>query len=455
VNERVADAPPFGNGASPLWCYGSRVIIRAGDEVWASVMEPVADAVPLCHLRARVLRRPEGGDWEEVWSTPGAVEREPCPLVLMPDGRIILTVNQALHPWEADAPAPRGYRTEPCLYVFAPSDRKAPPRKVVLPWDRERVFTEHSYRGVAVCPETGHLFLSWQTQVAAPGGGEEYGHAWVLLGPDLAPLAHGEFRFPMRGCYHVIALKGREVHVAAVGDEIEPNEAWRKHKFEYTGKQWDYDCRQVFYAWTPDAVKVPFSPTLTVLSRDETCGLANPLDIHRDAGGGIHLLMRVVNIGHRCVRDRFFPELPIRVSLEYVRMIRGRVVERRTLAESVERSIAETGPAPRGLSIWEQPPLVFDRPEPLGGVFQETPEGLHLLWMEAESGEARLCVRRLDPVAEQSEVVLSGLGRGYFTNTCSRAGSPPSALADLYGHDPQAREIRYLRGPVCFCATQK
>ena len=42
-------------------------------------------------------------------------------------------------------------------------------------------------------------------------------------------------RLPIRACYPQVALRDRAAHVLAIGDIVEPNEAWRAHKKEATG----------------------------------------------------------------------------------------------------------------------------------------------------------------------------------------------------------------------------
>ncbi|MBN1417290.1 MAG: hypothetical protein JXP34_00855, partial [Planctomycetes bacterium] len=56
VEDAVATCRPPNNGAGPLWCYGAPLIVRAGDAVFASVME-TGEGVPLlCNTRWRLFR---------------------------------------------------------------------------------------------------------------------------------------------------------------------------------------------------------------------------------------------------------------------------------------------------------------------------------------------------------------------------------------------------------------
>lgn len=41
------------------------------------------------------------------------------------------------------------------------------------------------------------------------------------------------------------AARERAAYVMAVDDIVEPNPAWREHKRSVTGREWDYDFRQI------------------------------------------------------------------------------------------------------------------------------------------------------------------------------------------------------------------
>ncbi|MBN1417997.1 MAG: hypothetical protein JXP34_04430, partial [Planctomycetes bacterium] len=97
VEEVVATCRPPNNGAGPLWCYGAPLIVRAGDAVFASLME-TGEGVPLlCNTRWRLFRRGEAG-WDMVQRPDGFRHREPCPLIAFADGRLFLSVNPSTQP---------------------------------------------------------------------------------------------------------------------------------------------------------------------------------------------------------------------------------------------------------------------------------------------------------------------------------------------------------------------
>jgi len=133
--------------------------------------------------------------------------------------------------------------------VDASAPEKAP--SLLRPvWDRQYPFFEHSYRGIAADRETGAVFLAHQAPSADIEG--EYGQAWAYFDPEGRCTKQGFLRFPMRGCYPQIAVRGRAVYVMAISDEIEPVHEWRGHKRTVSEAQWDYDFRQLFFTWTAD-----------------------------------------------------------------------------------------------------------------------------------------------------------------------------------------------------------
>ncbi|MDP6502195.1 MAG: hypothetical protein QF886_01210, partial [Planctomycetota bacterium] len=90
-----------------------------------------------------------------------------------------------------------------------------------------------------------------------------------------------------------------------------------------TGQNWDYDFRQLYFTFTPDITQSDFSPILTVASRDETAGRITNLDLWLGPDGDAHLLYQDANVWHPFMRDEFFPDLPLTVSLKYARIHKG------------------------------------------------------------------------------------------------------------------------------------
>ena len=158
---------------------------------------------------------------------------------------------------------------------------------------------------------------------------------WSYLPGDGASSRSGEVRFPIRACYPQVALRDRAAHVLAIGDIVEPNEAWRAHKKETTGSAWDYVFRRLFYAHSPDIGREGFAPPIEVDSVEATGGHIRNLDLWLDPRGIAHLLYLKTNISG-ALRDRFFPGRKIVTTLEHAEVERGRVIRRTTLSTGGE-----------------------------------------------------------------------------------------------------------------------
>ncbi|MBI5834661.1 MAG: hypothetical protein HZB16_20370, partial [Armatimonadetes bacterium] len=141
VEEPIYTSPDPANGAGPMWCYGSSCIARAGDDVFVSGSETITDAKPLHNVRWVLWKRAAGG-WQRVQTDPGR-QREPCPLGVFSDGRLLLTSNPTLTPPDTYSGA-----AEPQALLFGPGG--AAPTVLRPRWDGQPAFTEHSYRGLAV-----------------------------------------------------------------------------------------------------------------------------------------------------------------------------------------------------------------------------------------------------------------------------------------------------------------
>ena len=70
---------------------------------------------------------------------------------------------------------------------------------------------------------------------------------WAFGTADGGFSRTGAIAFPIRGVLPQVALRDRAAHVMAIGDIVEPNEAWRAFKKQKTGRDWDYVFRRLFY----------------------------------------------------------------------------------------------------------------------------------------------------------------------------------------------------------------
>ena len=386
AEEAIAPYGDPGNGSGPLWCYGSSTIARDGDRVFVSLPEVGEGVPPLCNTRWQLFAR-DGGDWPRVAVNELFDEREPCPLLRLP-GRLLLSVNPSTGPRGGSSGVRENHWSRPQLLEFDAARPGDPPRSLQPVWDRDYAFTEHSYRGAAACSRSGEVLL-----LNVSGRGQ----AWSLLDAGGDWSRRGLLEFPLRGCYPHVALRQRAAWVVAVSDIVEPNAAWRELKRRHTGRDWDYDFRQLFYSHTPALGEVPFSPILTFASRDETAGM---------------------------VRDELFPEVPMTVALKYARIHDGAVAERRVLRESVEDRGPRVG--------WAR--------------FHDAGDGrLFVLGHVVDDGGPANFAQQLLPSQEEPVRLDLRHPLGSFLTASGRLGSEPSTTVDLCGPGPEAGVMRYVQ----------
>lgn len=328
IEETVTTCKPPENGAGPFWCYGSPLIVRLGDEVFISAMETGENIPPLCNTRWRLFRKRNIDDWEMIQVSANFNEREPCPLVCFPDEKVFLSVNPSSQP-----PGTKYGNCDPHLIEFTINNSSLKMKPIHPIWDKGIFFTDHSYRGIAadgIRKEILLLNINAQTS-------EQF---WSLY-ENGNWTNYGRISFPIRSCYPQVALKNHSAHVLAIGDIVEPVDEWRNYKFEKTGSGWDYVFRRLFYAWTPDITKSDFSEPIEVDDLEKTAGHITNLDLWIDDNGKAHILYLKRNVQSNFMRDKFFPDVPINISLEYVIITKGKIENRVTLIKGGENSSTE------------------------------------------------------------------------------------------------------------------
>jgi len=419
VEEPIYTTPDAANGAGPMWCYGSSCIARASDEVFVSGSETLPDAKPLHNVRWVLWRRDAKG-WQKVQADATGRQREPCPLGVFANGRLLLTSNPTLTPLDSYSGA-----AEPQVLVFDKAD--AAPAALRPKWEGQPAFTEHSYRGLAVDGPNREALLFNNV-------GYDQIH-WSLLDRDGAFPACGRLEVPfgaefekpepIRICYPVMALRGRAAHVLGISDIIEPVRAWREFKLAlHGGKPWDYDFRRLYYRATPDVATKPWSPWLLVADRDATCGHITNLDLWLDKQGRAHLLWLETSVWDSRMRDKFFVGTPLTKSLMTAVIEDGQVTRRQRLHHGGEG--CETGEQ----AGWAR--------------FHATPDGR--LWVFAAiAGENRLVEVRPDGTAGAWVTVPMKHPMGQFMTATERLGSPASAVLDLYGGAQGVPGLSYAR----------
>jgi hypothetical protein len=416
TEERITRFIPPNNGAGPLWCYGSPTIVRDGGQLFVSIPETDPGLARLCKTRWQLWRRDASG-WDVVQHAPHFDEREPCPLVRLPGGRLLLSVN----PLKDRSIAQGGGPCTPHLLEFSSRDPSRPPEPRMPAWDRPYdSFCEHSYRGIGV---------NYDRQMALLLNIDGHnGYAWSLMKTPGVWPHQGAFRFPIRACYPQVGLRNGAAHVLAVGDIVEPNPDWRAYKKEKTGSGWDYDFRRLFYTWTPDIRTTPFQPPVEVASHDATAGHIRNADLWIDPEGAAHLLYTTKNIWHDGMRDRFFPGRPIVSTLEYRVLKEGRIVRSHTLTSHVkdERDMAPSG-------LWYTGAAFHAHPSgALRVVFAAAGDGMYVMQAHPWIGDTPARLPLATPLAD------------FFIPT-PRAGSETTEMIDLYGTCPGSDGLYYAR----------
>lgn len=415
------------NGAGPLWCYGSTCIVRSGREVFVSGLETIPGQKPLNNVRWVLYRRTDRG-WEIVQKDEKGRTREPCPLAV--SGRdVFLSANPTL----TDPDAYNG-PSRPEVLRFRSSAISLGPEVLLPEWPGRPAFTEHSYRGFAADGRRGELLL-----MNIVGHEAQY---WSFRDRRGRWSAFGRFEFPMgveyekpepiRLCYPVLAVRNRAAHVLAISDIVEPVRAWREFKRELTGREWDYDFRRLFYAWTPDITRQGFGKAIEVASREATCGHIINLDMWLETPVRAHLLWREQSVWHPQMRNRFFPGTPITVSLETAVVERGQVVRRKTLATGGEGA---------------------DPVQPQYARYHVTPSGrLYVVayFSGTRSDGASVSENRLMRIGSNGEVLESRtipLQHPFtsFMTATERAGNQRSRYLEMIGTAAGAPGIRYAR----------
>lgn len=330
TEEKVCDYRHTQNGADPMWCFGSTAVMRLCGEVFCTVPQAGFGVLPLSDRHIELYRRRSGGSFELVWRDR-RFTREPAPLLRRDDRTLYMTANPVVRDF-AEGEGEHYCESEPLLYAFDTTAGTFAPEISHIEWDRSDYrFIDHSYRGCAIDGETGSLFLT--QQYITDGNGA---HCFAARDAHGRWAAGGKLDFPVRACYHNLALRGGTAHVLAISDIHEPVSAWADYKLEKTGNRWDYDFRTLYYKTADNLLTGGFSDTVTVDSREDTCGLIRNHDLHTDAGGVCHIIYSARRIWHDFMRDRFFPEVRFDVSLEYRAVRSGRVVASRTLDRETE-----------------------------------------------------------------------------------------------------------------------
>jgi hypothetical protein len=418
VEEVVTRYTPANNGAGPLWCYGSTVIVRQGGDVFLSVIETGEDVPLLCNTRWQLWRRSVEG-WKLAQAEKEYRQREPCPMAVFQGGSVFLSVNPSTEP--------AGTKYGPCkplVLEFDPANPSVPVKKHKPAWADGTYFTDHSYRGFAADGANGELLL---LNINARTSEQFVSYR------DRSGKWHekGTITFPIRSCYPEVALRNGAAHVMAIGDIVEPLEEWRKLKFEKLKRKWDYVFRRLFYTYTDNIRTAGFCAPIEIDTVEKTAGHIRNLDMHIDQTGAAHLLYTKQPHQYEFIRNKYFPGQEMKTCLEYAIVKDGKVLSRQTLAE---RPVGPNG---------------F---EPSFGRFHIDSKGdLYVIaaGTKVDNGKrtsgnflARIQASKNKPKFQHIE--LKHPFGNFFTNT-PRGGSKPSDIIDIFGTADDAPILRYAR----------
>ena len=409
------DFDPADNGAGPLWDYGAPGVVRQGDTVFAAGLDTIAGAKPLNNCRWVLHRRGARG-WQRVYTDQGNRQREPCPIGIFRDGRLLVSTNPTLTPPDAyNGPA------DPQILAFRTRDFRNAPQVLRPAFSGEPRLSEHTYRGLGIDGANSELLV-----LHNDGRGAPRAH-WVFLDRAGAWSNSGVITYPIRGCYPQVALRNVTAHVLAVGDIVEPVAEWRKWKFEQSRREWDYVFRRLFYVRNLNAARDQFGDVIEVANVDRTAGHITNLDLWLAPDGAAHLLYLQRSVATAALRDRFFPGLPLTVSLEHCVIRDARVSARRTLVAGGDGA----GPL-----------------TPAYARFHSSPAGrLFVLASLRDKASLETRLFELGSEATRADAVV-GLRYPFvnFMTATERGGSRSSNLIDVIGIAAGApRAIRYAR----------
>lgn len=432
IEEEVYRFVPADNGAGPTWCFGAPILVRMGETLFASGLETLPDAQPLHNVRWMLFRRDADG-WQLQQVDPVDRTREPCPLVVFPSGRIIMSVNPTL---VADPQRRGGGPARPELLEFRVADSKAPPKTLVPAWEGEPNFTEHTYRlfGCDAANEEAILL-------------NNVGYSqkdWALLKRDgtwstgtlmNVPSREGDIHAYVPGFkyhrfnYGSVVLRDRAAWVTGCVSYANWDRAGEKELEQILAGQTARNRlgslanrRRMMFAWTPDITTTPFSPWLEVGSTMANGGWLFPGDLWVAPDGAAHVLWYEGPMDRK-LRDQHFPDIKLTHAIKHAVVRDGLIVHQATLMQGGEG-------------------LGSELPQSIQPRFHISPENrLFALYYVSgvDDRGARVSENRLmellpdGSAAEPIVLPLVHPFRVMFTAT-PRGGSNPARVLDLFGN---------------------
>ena len=465
------------NGSGPFWCFGSSILARNKEDVFLSGIETLFSYTAeenrkqdyLYHRSVNNIRwllfRRDADGWKLQQADEKDRTREPSPIGLLADGRLLMSVNPTLDKDTTKAST----ANQPAVLEFSTANPKAPARILQPAWEGSPRFNEHSYRTFAVDREHNEFVLFQNIG---------YTHSeWAFL-DNKGQWKTGKLQWPFykndsvtpfkakqnRVNYPSVILRNREVHFFGNSSVNTWSRMQTLDDFKKTGINNPDGLegrkiggggrfRTIHYSWTRDITKEPFAPWLEVNSTFENGGTMHASDMWLGLDGVAHLLWSTSPIA-REYRDKYFPDIKRTWGLWYAQIKEGKIILKKPLLETGE-----------GVPKTSQNDLLDNYTISLGR-FQVLPGG-RLMVVFFISGrdkqgksrsENRIMEVYQDGTASQSEVIpLKYPLSMYFTAT-PRGGSLPSETIDLVGRavaqsgKDQKAQVRYAK---IRCSTPK
>ena len=335
IEETVYTYESSNNGSFPLWTYGSTIVARRGGDLFFSATETIPNAQPLNCVRWALMKRAKDG-WVTLQRDLRGRTREPAPIFVTRDGRILMSVNPTL-----TTPDKRGGPARPEILEFSAADPVAPFKTHLPPWTTDPKFSDHSYRGMGGDSQAGALLLMnvdayrGQHWVYRDGDGK-----WANSGLVEFPSVDSyKGPIPIRFLYPGIAMRNGAAHVITKGgveDFVKERVEYRRSK---KSKVWGR--YHIGYCWSPDIARKPLSPWIYAVDVSKNAGEVWNCDLWVAPNGDCHILWREKDCDTR-LRPKYFADKKLVQALKHGIMREGRMIFRQTLIKSIEGSEMNT-----------------------------------------------------------------------------------------------------------------
>jgi len=445
------------NGSGPYWCLGSPILVRNKENVLVSGIETVyqykmTDNIQktVNNLRWMLYEREDEG-WKLKQGDPKDRTREPSPIGLLSDGRLIMSVNPTL-----DSNIEKSSTlNQPRILEFSVENPEKPFNTLMPEWKGNPAFSQHSYRTFSVDRENNEFILFQNIgSLHAEWAFYDRNRSWFTGQLKWLPRINDPIPpfndINLRLVYPVVFLKNREVHFCG---NAAINQWSRIHTMEDALKYGIKDIqgqggriagmrfRKIYYAWTPDITKEGFSSWLEIANSYENGESIRVQDMWVDREGIVHLIWHKHPI-YKEIRDKYFPDLKRVWGIYYVQIRNGEVLMNKTLLETgdgITRTVYN--------DLLADYSITFCR-------FQILPDNrifviFHITGKD-KAGESRSENRLMelyrDGRTSMSVPVPLKYPMSVFFTATPRGGSLPSSIIDLAGSGSDGRSrVRYAR----------